>query len=160
MLPPSWPERLGTGLHWHGDLLGRDVSALRWAPHLSLRLVTRLGRRVSRAGSHRRTRRDRLFYWILKRVVLGPILRLIFRPWVEGLENIPEEGGAILASNHLSFSDSIFLPAGGAPAGDLPRQVRLLQRSRASRDGSPRGSSRAPGSCLSTGPAARRPRLP
>ena len=51
-----------------------------------------------------------MFYWFLKRVVLGPVLRLIFRPYVIGLENVPEDGGAILASNHLSFSDSIFLP--------------------------------------------------
>jgi 1-acyl-sn-glycerol-3-phosphate acyltransferase len=51
-----------------------------------------------------------LFYWFLKRIVLGPVLRLIFRPYVIGLENVPEEGGAIFASNHLSFSDSIFLP--------------------------------------------------
>ncbi|WP_245769808.1 lysophospholipid acyltransferase family protein [Streptomyces radiopugnans] len=42
---------------------------------------------------------------------LGNGLRLAFRPWVEGLENIPAEGPAILASNHLSFSDSFFLPA-------------------------------------------------
>ncbi len=64
-----------------------------------------------------------MFYWILKRVVLGPILRVIFRPWVEGLENIPEEGGAILASNHLSFSDSIFLPL------VVPRRVTFLAKS-------------------------------
>jgi len=51
-----------------------------------------------------------LFYWVLKTLVLGPILRLLFRPWVEGEENIPTEGAAIFASNHLSFSDSIFLP--------------------------------------------------
>jgi len=51
-----------------------------------------------------------VFYWFLKVFALGPILRLFFRPWVEGAENIPREGGAILASNHLSFSDSIFLP--------------------------------------------------
>ena len=51
-----------------------------------------------------------MFYWFLKRIVLGPVLRLIFRPYVIGLENVPEDGGAILASNHLSFSDSIFLP--------------------------------------------------
>jgi 1-acyl-sn-glycerol-3-phosphate acyltransferase len=51
-----------------------------------------------------------VFYWFLKRIVLGPVLRLIFRPYVIGLENVPDEGGAILASNHLSFSDSIFLP--------------------------------------------------
>ena len=51
-----------------------------------------------------------MFYWVLKTVVLGPILKLLFRPWVEGEENIPEDGAAIFASNHLSFSDSIFLP--------------------------------------------------
>ena len=51
-----------------------------------------------------------MFYWFLKRIVLGPILRLIFRPYVIGAENVPAEGGAIFASNHLSFSDSIFLP--------------------------------------------------
>ena len=51
-----------------------------------------------------------MFYWFLKHVALGPILKALFRPWVEGMDNIPEEGGAILASNHLSFSDSFFLP--------------------------------------------------
>ena len=51
-----------------------------------------------------------MFYWLLKTVLLGPVLRVIFRPWVEGIEHVPETGGAILASNHLSFSDSIFLP--------------------------------------------------
>lgn len=51
-----------------------------------------------------------MFYWLLKSVFLGPLLRLVFRPWVTGLEHVPAEGGALLASNHLSFSDSIFLP--------------------------------------------------
>jgi 1-acyl-sn-glycerol-3-phosphate acyltransferase len=51
-----------------------------------------------------------VLYWVLKRIVLGPLLRVVFRPWVDGLENIPADGAAILASNHLSFSDSIFLP--------------------------------------------------
>lgn len=46
----------------------------------------------------------------MKYVLVGPWLRLIFRPWVQGLENIPDEGPVILASNHLSFSDSFFLP--------------------------------------------------
>jgi 1-acyl-sn-glycerol-3-phosphate acyltransferase len=49
-------------------------------------------------------------YFILKSLVLGPLLRLLFRPWVRGMQNIPSNGAAILASNHLSFSDSIFLP--------------------------------------------------
>ena len=35
---------------------------------------------------------------------------MLFRPWVRGMANIPNSGAAILASNHLSFSDSIFLP--------------------------------------------------
>ena len=51
-----------------------------------------------------------MFYWLLKRIILGPVLHAVFRPWVRGEENVPDEGGAILASNHLSFSDSIFLP--------------------------------------------------
>jgi 1-acyl-sn-glycerol-3-phosphate acyltransferase len=51
-----------------------------------------------------------LLYWLMKYVLVGPWLRLLFRPWVQGLENIPEDGPAILASNHLSFSDSVFLP--------------------------------------------------
>ncbi|MFC7535421.1 lysophospholipid acyltransferase family protein [Actinoplanes sp. GCM10030250] len=51
-----------------------------------------------------------MFYWLLKLVVLGPLLRLVFRPKVEGLKNVPRTGPVILACNHLSFSDSIFTP--------------------------------------------------
>lgn len=49
-------------------------------------------------------------YGVMK-VAIGSPLKAAFRPWVEGLENIPAQGPAILASNHLSFSDSFFLPA-------------------------------------------------
>ncbi len=49
-------------------------------------------------------------YLLLKYVVLGPIVWLVFRPKVEGSEYVPKRGGAIIASNHLSFSDSIFMP--------------------------------------------------
>ncbi len=51
-----------------------------------------------------------MFYRLMKMIV-APMLKIFFRPWVDGMENIPEEGPAILASNHLSFSDSFFLPA-------------------------------------------------
>jgi 1-acyl-sn-glycerol-3-phosphate acyltransferase len=54
--------------------------------------------------------RTRVLYWLLKYVILGPWLRLIFRPHVEGREHVPARGPAIIASNHLSFSDSIFMP--------------------------------------------------
>jgi 1-acyl-sn-glycerol-3-phosphate acyltransferase len=63
-----------------------------------------------------------VFYWILKHIILGPPLKLFFRPWVEGVENLPEEGGAILASNHLSFSDSFFLPL------EVERRVTFLAK--------------------------------
>lgn len=49
-------------------------------------------------------------YFFIKNFILGPILHILFRPWVKGAKNIPNSGAAILASNHLSFSDSIFLP--------------------------------------------------
>ena len=51
-----------------------------------------------------------MFYWFMKNVVAGPIVKTLFRPWVVGAENIPRTGPVILASNHLSFIDSIFLP--------------------------------------------------
>lgn len=62
-------------------------------------------------------------YFILKTFILGPLLRFIFRPWVRGVENVPSSGAAILASNHLSFSDSIFLPL------QCPRPVVFLAKS-------------------------------
>lgn len=51
-----------------------------------------------------------MFYWLMKRVLVGPWLRLMFRPWVRGLENIPGDGPAIVASNHLAVIDSFILP--------------------------------------------------
>jgi 1-acyl-sn-glycerol-3-phosphate acyltransferase len=52
----------------------------------------------------------RVIYWLLKYIVLGPILKLIFRPVVEGRDLVPNQSPAIIASNHLSFCDSIFMP--------------------------------------------------
>jgi 1-acyl-sn-glycerol-3-phosphate acyltransferase len=62
-----------------------------------------------------------MFYWVVK-AILAPILRL-FRPWVEGAEYVPKAGPAILASNHLSFSDHFFAPL------PLPRKVVFLAKS-------------------------------
>ncbi|MEV7728578.1 lysophospholipid acyltransferase family protein [Streptomyces sp. NPDC087917] len=52
-----------------------------------------------------------MFYHLLKHVLLGPLLRMLFRPRIEGLENIPPDGAAIVAGNHLSFSDHFLMPA-------------------------------------------------
>jgi 1-acyl-sn-glycerol-3-phosphate acyltransferase len=62
-----------------------------------------------------------VFYWVVK-AVLGPILRL-FRPWADGTDNVPRTGPAIIASNHLSFSDHFFAPL------PLPRKVVFLAKS-------------------------------
>jgi 1-acyl-sn-glycerol-3-phosphate acyltransferase len=51
-----------------------------------------------------------VLYFVMKHVLLGPVLRLFFRPEAEGLEHLPKTGGAILASNHLAVSDSFFMP--------------------------------------------------
>lgn len=62
------------------------------------------------------------FYWSAKTFAVAPATRLLFRPWVKGLGNVPVEGPAILASNHLSVSDSVFMPA------MLDRQVHFLAK--------------------------------
>jgi 1-acyl-sn-glycerol-3-phosphate acyltransferase len=46
----------------------------------------------------------------MSRLVAGPLLHTLWRPEITGTEHIPRTGGAILASNHLSIVDSIFLP--------------------------------------------------
>lgn len=51
-----------------------------------------------------------MFYWFLRWIALGPVLRVVFRPESEGVERVPVEGPAILASNHLSYADWLFMP--------------------------------------------------
>jgi 1-acyl-sn-glycerol-3-phosphate acyltransferase len=63
-----------------------------------------------------------MFYWVVK-AILAPILRLLFRPWAEGTQYVPRTGPAIIASNHLSFSDHFFAPL------PLPRKVVFLAKS-------------------------------
>ncbi|MCC3270585.1 1-acyl-sn-glycerol-3-phosphate acyltransferase [Arthrobacter gengyunqii] len=64
-----------------------------------------------------------MFYWVMKTIFIGPVVNLLFRPWVKGMDNVPETGPAVLVSNHLSFSDSIFLPLA------VPRPVSFLAKS-------------------------------
>jgi 1-acyl-sn-glycerol-3-phosphate acyltransferase len=51
-----------------------------------------------------------VLYWWSKYVLLGPLMRLLARPTIEGLEHIPARGGAILAGNHLAVADSFLVP--------------------------------------------------
>ncbi len=63
-----------------------------------------------------------MFYWLLKWVLVGPLLKLVFRPHTEGAEHVPDEGAAILASNHLSYADWLFMPL------TLPRRVTFVAK--------------------------------
>ena len=54
--------------------------------------------------------------------IVRPLLRIVFRPVVAGLENVPDDGPVILASNHLSFVDSVLIPL------VVPRRVTFLAK--------------------------------
>lgn len=56
----------------------------------------------------------------MKRLFVGPLLRLLYRPRVEGREHVPDTGPVILAGNHLAVIDSFLVPL------VLPRQVFYL----------------------------------
>jgi 1-acyl-sn-glycerol-3-phosphate acyltransferase len=67
--------------------------------------------------------RGKGIYWLLRHVLLGPMVTKIFRPIHEGIEHVPETGAAILASNHLSFADWLFMPLA------LDRRVTFVAKS-------------------------------
>jgi len=49
-----------------------------------------------------------MWYWLFKFVFMGPLLQMLGRPKVVGLENVPDRGAVILASNHLAVADSFY----------------------------------------------------
>ena len=70
-----------------------------------------------------RSSAGRAIYWALKNVLLGPAITRIFRPIHEGTANVPDEGAAIVASNHLSFADWLFMPLA------LDRRITFVAKS-------------------------------
>lgn len=64
-----------------------------------------------------------MFYWMMRNLLVGPLLRLAYQPWVVGAHNVPRTGPAIMASNHLAVIDSFILPL------LIPRQVTFLGKS-------------------------------
>jgi 1-acyl-sn-glycerol-3-phosphate acyltransferase len=62
-------------------------------------------------------------YWVLKNVLLGPGINKVFRPVTDGAENVLGTGAAIVASNHLSFADWLFMPLA------LDRRVTFVAKS-------------------------------
>jgi 1-acyl-sn-glycerol-3-phosphate acyltransferase len=59
----------------------------------------------------------------MSKLIAGPFMRLLWHPTVTGIENVPASGGAIIASNHLSIVDSLFLPL------IVPRRVTFAAKS-------------------------------
>ncbi len=62
-----------------------------------------------------------MVYWLLK-VALAPVFHLLWRVRVDGSEHVPAQGAALLAANHQSFCDSLFLPL------VVPRKVTFLAK--------------------------------
>ncbi|MGX1811999.1 lysophospholipid acyltransferase family protein [Nocardia sp. NPDC055321] len=63
-----------------------------------------------------------MWYWLLKHVLVGPVLRIMGRPKVEGLHHIPADGPVIIAANHLAVVDSLYL------ALILPRRITFIAK--------------------------------
>ncbi|CAM4254143.1 lysophospholipid acyltransferase family protein [Nocardia ninae] len=63
-----------------------------------------------------------MWYWLFKHVLLGPVLRALGRPEIEGLDHVPRTGPVIVAANHLAVIDSLYL------ALVLPRRVTFLAK--------------------------------
>lgn len=60
--------------------------------------------------------------YVVSRLVLRPLFWLFFRPRITGRDNVPSTGAVLLASNHLSFIDSILIPL------VAPRKVAMLAK--------------------------------
>ena len=60
--------------------------------------------------------------YTLARWIVGFVFRVVWRPRIIGVENVPEAGPVIIASNHLSFIDSVVIPLA------VPRRVRFLAK--------------------------------
>jgi len=63
-----------------------------------------------------------VLYWLLKWIFIGPLLKAVFRPEAYGAKNVPDEGPAILACNHLSYTDWLFMPL------VIPRRVTFVAK--------------------------------
>ncbi|HET6214090.1 MAG TPA: lysophospholipid acyltransferase family protein [Micromonosporaceae bacterium] len=68
-----------------------------------------------------------MLYWLLKYVLVGPAMRVLFRPQVSGAGHVPASGPVILAANHLSFMDSIVLPLAVRRRVTFPAKIEYFR---------------------------------
>ena len=114
--PPAGSETISQG---SGARSGHRIAGQPAAVRDDLVSVDRHGHVTSESGSGA----GRAIYWALKNVVFGPAITRIFRPIQEGTENVPAEGAAIVAGNHLSFADWLFMPLA------LDRRITFVAKS-------------------------------
>src|SRR5262245_10853820 len=111
-LSRPWPDLPSMFTRWVRWTVGRvspvTCSDIRVAKHCAC--PSPCLRSTNASGGAEREAREAVLYFLMKWVFIGPLLRAFFRPEVEGRENIPADGGALLASNHLAVADSFFLP--------------------------------------------------
>jgi 1-acyl-sn-glycerol-3-phosphate acyltransferase len=67
-----------------------------------------------------------LLYWVFKWSLFAPLVRLLFRPWVEGEDNLPNTGPAVLVSNHIAAGDTFILPSMIKRRLSFPAKVELF----------------------------------
>ena len=68
-----------------------------------------------------------MLYWVFKWTIFAPLVRLLFRPWVEGEENLPRTRPAVLVSNHIAAGDTFILPSMIKRRLTFPAKVELFQ---------------------------------
>ena len=67
-----------------------------------------------------------MFYWIFKWSLFVPVVRLVWRPKVTGLENVPESGPAVVVANHTSAVETFIVPAMIARRLTFPAKAELF----------------------------------
>ena len=71
-----------------------------------------------------------MYYTLFKYLLVLPISRFCFRPWIEGEQNIPAAGGVVLAGNHLSSGETFLLPAMVRRPMTFPAKAELFRGDR------------------------------
>jgi 1-acyl-sn-glycerol-3-phosphate acyltransferase len=66
-------------------------------------------------------------YWLFKWFLFAPVIKLLWRPWLEGAENVPRSGAALLVSNHISYADTVVLPAMVERKVTFPAKAELFK---------------------------------
>ncbi|WP_152361664.1 lysophospholipid acyltransferase family protein [Microlunatus speluncae] len=68
-----------------------------------------------------------MLYLVLKWAIVAPLVRVLFRPWMEGEQNIPAKGPVLIASNHLSIGETYLIPAMIRRSMSFPAKIELFQ---------------------------------